>query len=69
MIEDYVLWFLTFSAMGTYVMELWSGVAVWGHIGQWTIVMRSESPSWYWFVMLIQTMVGVVSLLLIEEFG
>ena len=69
MIENYVPAFLIAIAIVTYVLELWTGIAMAGWSGEKSLVYRQKTPGPYWFVMFLQTAIflGVPALLWFAE--
>lgn len=65
MISDYVPAFLGVVAIVTYILELWTGIAVAGWSGEQSLIEREKKPGPYWFVMALQTMVLIVVPILI----
>ncbi|TVP96814.1 MAG: hypothetical protein EA381_16540 [Planctomycetaceae bacterium] len=60
-----VLFLLALSAVLTYVLELWTGFAFAGWLGDYALIDRRAAPGPYWFVMAVQTLVlfGVPALI------
>ena len=57
MISDYVPAILGVIAIATYILQLWTGIAVAGWAGDQSLIEREKSPGPYWFVMALQTAV------------
>ena len=57
MISEYVQAILGVIAIATYLLQLWTGIAVAGWAGDQLFVEREKSPGPYWFVMALQTAV------------
>lgn len=57
MVADYVPTILAIIAVATYILQLWTGVAVAGWSGDKSLIQRELSPGPYWFVMALQTLV------------
>ena len=55
---------LSIVAVCIFVAEFWTGIAVHGWNGGFMVVVREKSPGPYWFIMVLQSLIGVVSLLL-----
>ncbi len=65
MIADYMPPILAVVAVATYVLQLWTGVAVAGWAGDQSLIEREKSPGPYWFVMILQTLVIIFVALLV----
>lgn len=68
MIADYMPPILAIAVVATYVLELWTGIAVAGWSGDYSLVEREKSPGPYWFVMILQTLVLIVVPVLIKMY-
>ena len=55
MIADHVPWILGLIGLSTYMLELWTGVAVVGWAGDKSLIERQKAPGPYWLVMALQT--------------
>ncbi|MAI71632.1 MAG: hypothetical protein CMM01_12045 [Rhodopirellula sp.] len=55
MIADHVPWILGLIGLSTYMLELWTGVAVVGWAGDKSLIERQRAPGPYWLVMALQT--------------
>ncbi|MCA9137698.1 MAG: hypothetical protein KDB00_13095 [Planctomycetales bacterium] len=60
MTETVVQIVIATSAIGTYIFELWTGLAVAGWQGENAIIDRRSKPGPYWFVIAVQTMVLII---------
>ena len=65
MITDYVPAILAVVAVATYVLQLWTGIAVAGWNGDQSLIERAKRPGPYWFVMILQTAILIVIPILI----
>ena len=65
MISDYVPAILGVVALATYILQLWTGIAVAGWGGDQSLIERAKSPGPYWFVMVLQTTVLIAIPILI----
>ncbi|TWU36213.1 hypothetical protein [Novipirellula artificiosorum] len=48
---------LCFSVVLTYILQLWTGIAIAGWPTEKSLVYRSKKPGPYWFIMAFQTLV------------
>ena len=55
MIADHVPWILGLIGLSTYMLELWTGLAVVGWAGDKSLIERQRAPGPYWLVMALQT--------------
>ena len=55
MIADHVPWILGLIGLSTYMLELWTGLAVVGWAGDKSLIERQKAPGPYWLVMALQT--------------
>lgn len=60
MITEIAIWMIVLVAIGTYFLQLWTGIAVAGWAGDFKLVERETKPGPYWFVMLLQTALMIV---------
>ena len=69
MIADYVPAILGIIAIATYILQLWTGIAVAGWSGNHSLIERAKAPGPYWFVMALQTAVLIAIPVLIAMNG
>ncbi|HBE63538.1 MAG TPA: hypothetical protein DDX19_12525 [Rhodopirellula baltica] len=69
MLESVVPIFLTVSAILTCLLQLWTGFAVAGLLGDNALIDRRTAPGPYWFMMAFQTLVLIGMPILIALAG
>lgn len=69
MISDYALAFLAAMSVVTYILELWTGIAVAGWAGDKSLIERATKPGPYWFVMVLQAAIvfGIATLMELSQ--
>ncbi|MEM1070981.1 MAG: hypothetical protein AAGI63_18895 [Planctomycetota bacterium] len=69
MVADFALIAIAALAVATYILQLWTGIAVAGWSGEQSLIEREKSPGPYWFVMTLQTALLILIPVLIAWYG